>query len=113
MALEAINEIREAEKKAETIVLDAKQKAKEIIANAAKEADIKYDEIINDAKTKANYLLNAALEEGNSNAQPILEMGEKDIDVIRNIYICMSKQLGKNLDIHAFVIAVCRKGVSE
>ena len=30
-----------------------------------------------------------------------------NIDVIRDIYISMSEQLGKNLDIHALIIAVC------
>ena len=38
--------IKEAEKKAETIISDAKQNAKEIVSNATKEADIKYDEIV-------------------------------------------------------------------
>ncbi len=63
MALEAINEIKEAEKKAEEIISSAKQNAKEIVNNATKEANIKYDEIVSNAKTKANNLLNAALEE--------------------------------------------------
>ena len=92
MALEAINEIKEAEKKADAIISDAKQNAKEIVNNATKEADIKYDEIVSDAKTKANNLLSAALEEGNSNAEPILEMGEKEIEAIRN----MSQDLKDN-----------------
>lgn len=85
MALEAINEIREAEKKAEEMISNAKQKAKEIVQDATKEADIKYDEIISNAKAKANDLLHAALEEGNSKAKPILEVGEKDIEAIRNM----------------------------
>ena len=42
MALEAINEIKEAEKKAEKIISEANQDAKEIISNATKEAEIKY-----------------------------------------------------------------------
>ena len=92
MALEAINEIKEAEKKADAIISDAKQNAKEIVNNATKEADIKYDEIVSDAKTKANNLLSAALEEGNSNAEPILERGEKEIEAIRN----MSQDLKDN-----------------
>ena len=92
MALEAINEIKEAEKKAETIISDAKQNAKEIVSNATKEADIKYDEIVSNAKTKANNLLKAALEEGNSNAEPILKMGEKEIEAIRH----MSQDLKDN-----------------
>ena len=92
MALEAINEIKEAEKKADAIISDAKQNAKEIVNNATKEADIKYDEIVSDAKTKANNLLKAALEEGNSNAEPILKMGEKEIEAIRN----MSQDLKDN-----------------
>ena len=86
MALEAINEIKEAEKKAEMIISEAKQNAKEIVSGATKEADIKYDEIISEAKAKANNLLNAALEEGNSNAEPILKIGEKEIEAILNIF---------------------------
>ena len=69
-----------------------KQNAKEIINNATKEANIKYDEIVSNAKTKANNLLNAALEEGNSNAKPILKMGEKEIEAIKN----MSQDLKDN-----------------
>ena len=85
MALEAINEIKEAEKKAEAIITEAKQNAKEIVSNATKEAEVEYDQIINNAKIKANDLLNAALEEVNSNSEPILKMGEKDIEAIRNM----------------------------
>lgn len=92
MALEAINEIKEAEKKAEMIISEAKQNAKEIVSGATKEADIKYDEIISEAKAKANNLLNAALEEGNSNTEPILKIGEKEIEAIRN----MSQDLKDN-----------------
>ncbi len=44
MALEAINEIKEAEKKAEKIISEANQDAKEIISNATKEAEIKYND---------------------------------------------------------------------
>ena len=29
------------------------------------------------------------------------------IDVVRDIYISMSEQLGKNLDVNALVVAVC------
>ena len=39
-----------------------------------------------------NDLLNAALEEGNSNAEPILKIGEKEIEAIRN----MSQDLKDN-----------------
>ena len=92
MALEAINEIKEAEKKAEEVISSAKQNAKEIVNNATKEANIKYDEIVSNAKTKANNLLNAALEEGNNNAKPILKMGEKEIEAIKN----MSQDLKDN-----------------
>ena len=46
MALEAINEIKEAEKKAETIILDAKQNAKEIEAIHNMSQDLK-DNAIN------------------------------------------------------------------
>lgn len=92
MALEAINEIKETEKKAEAIILDSKQNAKEIISNATKEADIKYDEIVSGAKTKANSLLKSALEEGNSNAEPILKVGDKEVKNIHN----MSQDLKDN-----------------
>ena len=51
MALEAINEIKEAEKKAEKIISEANQDAKEIISNATKEAEIKYNDIIRDRKS--------------------------------------------------------------
>lgn len=43
-------------------------------------------------KTKANDLLNAALEEGNNKAKPILEMGEKEIEAIKN----MSQEIKDN-----------------
>lgn len=85
MALEAINEIKEAEKKADAIISEANQKAKEIVSEATKEAAVKYDEIINNAKTKASELINEALVEGNSNAAPILEAGAKDIEAIGNM----------------------------
>ena len=81
MALEAINEIKEAEKKAEKIISEANQDAKEIISNATKEAEIKYNDI-----------LSAALEEGNSNAEPLLKSGAKEIEAIHN----MSQDLKDN-----------------
>ena len=92
MALEAINEIKEAEKKAEKIISEANQDAKEIISNATKEAEIKYNDIISEAKTKANDLLSAALEEGNSNAEPLLKSVAKEIEAIHN----MSQDLKDN-----------------
>ena len=30
-----------------------------------------------------------------------------NIDVVRNVHIRMPEQLGKNLDVHALVVAVC------
>jgi hypothetical protein len=36
-----------------------------------------------------------------------------NIDVVRDIYIGMSEQLGKNLDIHALVIAVCSESMPK
>ena len=73
MALEAINEIKEAEKKAEKIISEANQDAKEIISNATKEAEIKYNDII-------------------SEAEPLLKSGAKEIEAIHN----MSQDLKDN-----------------
>ena len=35
------------------------------------------------------------------------------IDVVRDIYIGMPEQLGKNLDVHALVIAVCSESMPK
>lgn len=85
MALEAINKIKNAETKAEEMILEANKKAREIVQQAGVEAETKYNEIINSAKLKAEKLLSVALEEGNNESKPILEMGERDIEKIRNM----------------------------
>ena len=85
MALDAINEIRKAEEKAEKIILDAKEKAKVIVNEAKIEAEKQYDDTISISKVKAAEIMNDAVEKGNNEASPILEKGKEDVDAISNM----------------------------
>ena len=85
MALEAINEIKKAEEKAEELIQEATITSKEIIKNAGIQAEEEYNKILTEANIKKSQIIARAEEEGNLQAAPILENGEKEVSSIKNI----------------------------
>ncbi|WP_291649183.1 ATPase [Clostridium sp.] len=85
MALEAINEIKKAEDKAEELIQEATITSKEIVKNASIQAEEEYNKVLNEANLKKTQIIAKAEEEGNSEAAPILEKGGKEVVSIKNI----------------------------
>ena len=85
MALEAINEIKKAEEKAEMLIQEATTKSKEIIKEASIKAEEEYNKILSEANSTKKDILKKAEEEGNLKAEPILKQGEIEVEAIKNI----------------------------
>ena len=85
MALEAINDIKKAEDKAEILVQEAQAQSKELIKSAKIMAEQEYNNILNSANLRKNEILKKSEEDGNFEAKPILEKGEKEVEDIKNI----------------------------
>jgi V/A-type H+/Na+-transporting ATPase subunit G/H len=85
LAIDAINEIKKAEAKAEELISKAQVDIKEILKNANKEAEEKYADIIGNAKVKAKSIMDEYIALGNETAEPILATGKKESMEILNI----------------------------
>ena len=85
MALEAINEIKKAEDKAEELIQEATAKAKEILKVANIQAEDEYNKIVEYANLKKSETIKKAEDDGNSEAAPILSKGENEVIEIKNI----------------------------
>ena len=75
LALEAINEIKKAEDKAEELIQEATAKAKEILKVANIQAEDEYNKIVESANLKKSETIKKAEDDGNSEAAPILSKG--------------------------------------
>lgn len=84
MAIEALNEVKKAEAKADEMIKTAQQESKEIILKAKVEAEAAYKNIIDMAKVKAQEIMNSAIELGKYEAQPIIENGRVQCNEIKN-----------------------------
>ncbi|MBU3108371.1 ATPase [Clostridium gasigenes] len=85
MALEAINEIKIAEAKAEELILEAKAKAREIVQSATLQSEGEYNKILEVAKASKDKLIDDAIKQGENDAEPILIKGNKEVDDINNM----------------------------
>jgi len=85
LALEAINEIKKAEEKAEELIQEATAKAKEILKIANIQAEDEYNKIVESANLKKCKAIKKAEDDGNLEAEPILSKGENEVIEIRNI----------------------------
>jgi V/A-type H+-transporting ATPase subunit G/H len=85
LALEALNEIKKAEAKAEEIIKDAQNESKEIIRVASIKAEEQYNDIISKAKARAKEIIGEYTGIGNREAEPILEAGNKENTEISNL----------------------------
>ena len=85
MALEAINDIKKAEEKAEKLIQEATSEAREILKNANKLAEEEYNKIIESANLRKNEILKNSELDGNSEANPILSKGETEVQEIKSI----------------------------
>ncbi len=85
MAQEAIIKVKQAEEKAENIIVNARKSAQQMIKEAEQLAEETYREIISQAKTEAQNIFDQAKEEGEQTARPILEQGKKEAANIRHI----------------------------
>ena len=85
MALEAISDIKKAEDEAEKLIQDATVKSKEIIKNANVLAEEEYNKVLETANLRRFEILKKAEEDGNSEAKPILDKGEKEVQEIESI----------------------------
>ncbi|MGL5354912.1 MAG: ATPase, partial [Clostridium sp.] len=72
MALEAINEIKIAEAKAEELILDATAKARDIVKGADLQAEEEYNKILTVAKASRDKLIAEAIKQGEADSEPIL-----------------------------------------
>ncbi len=85
MALQVIAEIKQTEAKADEIVRNATNEAKDMVQKAKVEAQKQYDDVIAKAKEKANDLISKAVDMGNKEAEPVLAKGRQEAEGILNI----------------------------
>ena len=85
LALEVINSLKEAEKKADLTISEAEAKKKEIIKAAEQKANEEYSRIISEANLEAKNIIDAAVLEAQKEAMPIAERGKNEEEAILNL----------------------------
>ncbi len=83
MTLELVQTIKDAEKEAESLIRDARQKARQRLVDAESEAESIVSEAIAEAKKEAGDIVKKAEAEARSEAEPIAEENSADISRLR------------------------------
>lgn len=83
--MDAINKIKEAECNASAILEKTIEDSKNIIKNAELKGENQYGTLISKAEEDTKLIKERALLEGNIKAEPILKIGEEQINKIINI----------------------------
>lgn len=82
---ESLLQIKQAENTHNTLINNAKEKAKTLLQEADKLAIHSYDEMINAGKEEANSIRGEAMKIGKQEANTILQQGETEARAIRHI----------------------------
>jgi V/A-type H+-transporting ATPase subunit G/H len=85
LAIQALNEIKSAEEKANEIVKKAVSEKTQIIKNAEVKALEQYKTLLNEKRAVANEIIVTAVEKAKENSKPILERGESEKNAILNV----------------------------
>jgi V/A-type H+-transporting ATPase subunit G/H len=85
LAIEVVNEIKNAEAKAEDIIKSANLKSKEMINNAMISGQEQYNKIIEQSKSEGEAVLKKATEEALKDSEPISIRGIDEINIINNL----------------------------
>ncbi len=76
---DALSKVKEAEQKAEQIILDGKNKSDDLLKKLAAEADTRYEEILSSGRKKAEELLSTAEKTGDEKADEIISSASSSI----------------------------------